>query len=76
MGAEEEEDAALSLPAAEFALARLSAFTRPSLASGLRFSSIVPGGWIGSYSSVASLPASLRMIFAPPGCSERKSVTS
>jgi hypothetical protein len=48
----------------------------PSFLEGSRFSSSVPGGWIGSYSSVASLPASLRMIFEPPGWEERKSVTS
>jgi hypothetical protein len=30
---------------------------------------------MGSYSSVASLPDSLRIILEPPGCSERKPVT-
>lgn len=30
---------------------------------------------MGSYSSVASFPASFRMILEPPGCSARKSVT-
>ena len=56
----------------------------PSFAEGERLSSKVPGGWIGSYSSlrgvryyletvaggitnVASRPASLRIIFEPPG---------
>ena len=34
-----------------------------------RYLSSVSGGWIGSNSSVASLPAYLRMIFCPPGCS-------
>lgn len=56
-------------------LGRVSGLTVPRKASGLRFSSRVPGGWIGSYSSVASLPASLRMILEPPGWSGRKSVT-
>ena len=61
---------------AALARSRLSGSTLPSLAAGLRFSSSVPGGWIGSYSSVASRPASLRMMLEPPGWLGRKSVTS
>lgn len=45
----------------------------PSIWAGLSVSSSVPGGWMGSYSEVASVPASFRMIFEPPGCSSRKS---
>lgn len=69
-------DELLSAAAAALAFSRLSADTVPRHASGLRFSSSVPGGWTGSYSSVASWPARERMIFEPPGCSGRKSVTS
>lgn len=29
---------------------------------------------MGSYSEVASLPASLRIILEPPGCESRKSI--
>jgi hypothetical protein len=39
----------------------------PSFAVGGRFSSRVPGGWMGSYSEVQSRPASLRMMAEPPG---------
>lgn len=45
----------------------------PRICAGARVSSRVPGGWIGSYSEVASVPASFKMIFAPPGCESRKS---
>jgi len=38
-----------------------------------RVSSRSPGGWIGSYSSVASLPASWRITLAPPGWESIKS---
>jgi len=31
--------------------------TSPRCLSGVKFSLIMPGGWIGSYASVASLPA-------------------
>jgi len=50
--------------------------TIPRHCSGLRDSSRVPGGCIGSYSSVASVPASCRMILEPPGCEGMKEVTS
>lgn len=56
--------------------ASVSGLTVPSFALGGRFSSNVPGGCTGSYSSVASLPASCKIIFEPPGCEGRKSVTS
>lgn len=56
-------------------LGRVSGSMVPSLAEGLRFSSNVPGGWMGSYSSVASLPESWRMILEPPGWEGRNSVT-
>ena len=48
----------------------------PRFASGGRFSSSVPGGCTGSYSSVASFPASFNTILLPPGCDGRKDVTS
>jgi hypothetical protein len=41
-----------------------------------RDSSSVPGGCIGSYSSVASVPESWSIIFEPPGWDGRKEVTS
>ena len=47
----------------------------PRLAEEEREDSSVPGGWTGSYSEVASLPASLRIILEPPGCEGRKDVT-
>lgn len=56
-------------------LGRVSGSTVPRKASGLRLSSKVPGGWMGSYSSVASVPASLRMTLTPPGWLDMKSVT-
>ena len=55
---------------------RVEASMGPSRHDSGRFSSSVPGGCIGSYSSVASLPASLSMMEEPPGCSGRKDVTS
>lgn len=54
---------------------RVDSSMLPKQAEASRFSSSVPGGWTGSYASVASLPASWRMILEPPGCSERKDVT-
>lgn len=48
----------------------------PRHAEAGRDSSRVPGGCTGSYSSVASVPESLSMIFEPPGCSDRNEVTS
>lgn len=48
----------------------------PRRQEGERLSSSVPGGWMGSYSSVASLPASWRIILDPPGWEGRKEVTS
>lgn len=56
-------------------LGRVSGSTVPKRAAGLRLSSNVPGGWMGSYSSVASVPASLRMTLTPPGWLDMKSVT-
>jgi hypothetical protein len=61
--------------------------TSPRCLSGVKFSVMIPGGWIGSYASVASFPAyfycqetlegrKTRMIAWPPGCSGRNSVTS
>ena len=47
----------------------------PRSAEEWRESSSVPGGWTGSYSEVASWPASWRMIFEPPGWEGRKDVT-
>lgn len=35
-----------------------------------------PGPWNVEYASVPSLPATLSITFAPPGCSARKLVTS
>ena len=55
---------------------RVSGLTVPSLALGFKFSSRVPGGCMGSYSSVASVPASWRIILEPPGWWGIKSVTS
>lgn len=65
----------LSGSARDVALDNVSGLMVPRNASGLRLSSRVPEGWIGSNSSVASLPASWRIIWAPPGCFWRKSVT-
>lgn len=45
----------------------------PRIWEGLRVSSSVPGGWIGSYSEVASRPASFRIILEPPGWESRNS---
>ena len=35
-----------------------------------KFVVMASGGWMGSYASVASLPAYFKMILDPPGCSE------
>ena len=48
----------------------------PRLHDGERLFSSVPGGCMGSYSEVASCPASLRMMLEPPGWEGRNSVTS
>ena len=47
----------------------------PSLADFGRYCSRVPGGWTGSYSSVASFPANERIALPPPGWVGRKEVT-
>jgi len=47
----------------------------PITASGAYFG-ITSGGWIMLNSSVASLPAKVRIANSPPGCSERNFVTS
>lgn len=52
-----------------------SGSTSPRQASGDRLSRRVLAGWMGSNSSVASLPASLRMDLAPPGWCGMKEVT-
>jgi hypothetical protein len=56
-------------------LGSVAGSTVPRHAEGLRFSSRVPSGWTGSNSSVASLPANLRMTLEPPGWSVMKLVT-
>lgn len=43
--------------------------TGPRCLEASRYLSRVSGGWMGSNSSVASLPAYLRIILEPPGCS-------
>lgn len=53
--------------------ARVEGSMGPRICEGVRFSSRVPGGWMGSYSEVASWPASFKMIFEPPGWESRKS---
>merc|ERR1719382_197113 len=47
----------------------------PMTASGAYFS-MTSGGWIMSNSAVASLPANVRIASSPPGCCDKKLVTS
>lgn len=57
-------------------VAMVDGSTGPRICDFSKDSSRVPGGCMGSYSSVASCPARDRMAFVPPGWEERKSVTS
>merc|ERR1719230_1379753 len=68
--------ALLAAGAAAGAAAAEPSPTIPMIESLDRYLSITSGGWIMSNSSVASLPAKVRIANSPPGWSFKKSVTS
>mmetsp|Transcript_13183 Transcript_13183/g.31464 ORF Transcript_13183/g.31464 Transcript_13183/m.31464 type:complete len:303 (-) Transcript_13183:675-1583(-) len=63
------------LGAAALAATAVPSPTAPITESGA-YLPMTSGGWIMLNSSVASLPAKVRMASSPPGCSDRKLVTS